>query len=133
MSDVYEAADAGLFDLSAAFDTVTIAFYSIDSGTTTVSGDWSFSGSSPISHDALNSCGSTGSTQTLYQSPPVCRRGPSKPPAEPGLPVSTAIPVTINNKLLQSIRINKNEAPNTTNNSTSPVFWSLAVDRTVNR
>ena len=55
----------------------TIAFYSIDSGTTTGSGDWSFSGSSLISQDAVNSCSSTGSPQRLYQSPPVCRRGPS--------------------------------------------------------
>ena len=55
----------------------TIAFYSIDSGTTTGSGDWSFSRSSLIPQDAVNSCGSTGSPQRLYQSPPVCRRGPS--------------------------------------------------------
>ena len=55
----------------------TIAFYSIDSSMTTVSGDWPFSGSSLISRDTVNSCGTTGSPQRLYQPPPVCRRGSS--------------------------------------------------------
>ena len=40
----------------------TIAFYSIDSGTTGVSGDWSFSGSSLISQDAVNSMQFNGVT-----------------------------------------------------------------------
>ena len=55
----------------------TIAFYSIALRTTTVSGDGSFSGPSHILRDAVNSCGTTGSPQTLYQSPPACRKGPS--------------------------------------------------------
>ena len=56
----------------------TIAFYSIASRTNTVSGDGSFSEiESYTSRDAVNSCGTTGSPQRLYQSPPACRKGPS--------------------------------------------------------
>ena len=55
----------------------TIASSLIDLGTTTGLGDWPSSGSNPIWRDAVNSCGSMESLQGLYQSPPVCRRGPS--------------------------------------------------------
>ena len=55
----------------------TIASSLIDLGTSTGLGDWPSSGSNPIWRDAVNSCGSTESLQGLYQSPPVCRRGPS--------------------------------------------------------
>ena len=55
----------------------TIAFYSIALRTTTVSRDGSFSGSSHILRDAVNSCGTMGSPQRLYQSPPACHKGPS--------------------------------------------------------
>ena len=55
----------------------TIAVYSIDLRTTTVSGDGSFSGSSHILRDDVNSCGTTGSPQSLYQSPLACCKGPS--------------------------------------------------------
>ena len=81
MSDVYKAADMHApspFSTSAPRLTrSTIAFYSIDLCTTTVSGDGSLSGSSHILRDAVNSCGTTGSPQRLYQSPPAYHKGPS--------------------------------------------------------
>ena len=51
----------------------TIAFYSIDSSTTTVSADWSFSGLSLIQSIRAVQRGHLRD----YQSPPVCHRGPS--------------------------------------------------------
>ena len=83
MSDVYEAADAGsvtllgLLDLSAAFDTVDHRIILDRLGHDYGIGGLAIQWIESYLTDAVNSCGSTESLQGLYQSPPVCRRGPS--------------------------------------------------------